>query len=92
LYDFAMEKDAQYLPPEIEAAVEQNNGGPVSVTGRHGQYVVMNADLYGGVLKATPGEFADSVAAIKRSLAQSAAGPLRDVNEFFDELDARYGA
>jgi hypothetical protein len=86
-----MKAETPYLPADIEAAVEQNNGGPISVAGLHGHYVVMNADVYGGVLEATPGELADSVAAIKRSLAQSAAGQTRDVNEFFDELDARYG-
>lgn len=87
-----MESNTRYLPPEIEAAVEQNNGGPISVAGRHGHYVVMNADIYGGVLEPTPDELVDSVAAIKRSLAQSAAGRVRDVSEFFDELDAQYGA
>jgi hypothetical protein len=87
-----MEADSQLLPPEIEAAVEASHGGPVSVLGQHGKYVVMNADVYGGVLDASPEEFSDSVAAIKRSLAQAAAGKVRDLNVAFDELDARYGS
>jgi hypothetical protein len=87
-----MEASRQFLPPEIEAAVEAHHGGPVSVPGQHGKYVVMNVDVYGGVLEATPEELADSVAAIKRSLAQAAAGQTRDADEVFDELEARYGS
>lgn len=87
-----MELNIQILPPDIEAAVEENNGGPISIAGQHGRYVVMNADVYGGVLKPTTDELMDSVASIKRSLAQSAEGRARSVEEFLDELDARYGA
>jgi hypothetical protein len=87
-----MEASRQFLPPEIEADVEAHHGGPVSVPGQHGKYVVMNVDVYGGVLEATPEELADSVAAIKRSLAQAAAGQTRDADEVFDELEARYGS
>jgi hypothetical protein len=87
-----METNSPFLPPEIEAAVEAQNGGPVSVSGQHGKYVVMNADVYGGVLDATPEELADSVATIKRSLELAAAGKSRVADEVFDELDARYGS
>jgi hypothetical protein len=87
-----METSPQFLPAEIEAAVEAQHGGPVSVPGQHGNYVVMNADVYGGALEATPEELADSVAAIKRSLSQAAAGQTRDVDEALDELEARYGS
>ena len=87
-----METNSQFLPPEIEAAVAAQHGGPVSVSGQHGKYVVMNVDVYGGVLNATPEEFSDSVAAIKRSLAQAAAGQTRDADVAFDELEARYGS
>jgi hypothetical protein len=85
-----MEVSHPILPPDIEAAVEANHGGPVSVPGLHGSYVVMNVDVYGGVLEATPEEMADSVAAIKRSLGQSAAGQMRDASEVLDELESRY--
>ena len=87
-----METSSPFLPAEIEAAVEAQHGGPVSVPGQHGKYVVMNADVYAGVLEATPEELADSVAAIKRSLAQAAAGQTRDADEVLDELEARYGS
>jgi hypothetical protein len=87
-----MEASSQFLPPEIEAAVEAQHGGPVSVPGQRGKYVVMNADVYGGVLEATADELADSVVAIKRSLAQAAAGQIRDVDDALGELEARYGS
>ena len=87
-----METSAQFLPPEIEAAVAAQHGGPVAVSGHYGKYVVMNADVYGGVLEATPAELSDSVAAIKRSLAQAASGQMRDADVAFDELEARYGS
>ena len=87
-----METSSQFLPPEIEAAVEARHGGPLELAGQHGKYVVMNAEVYGGVLEATPDELADSVAAIKRSLAQAAAGQTRDADEAFDDLEARYGS
>jgi hypothetical protein len=80
------------LPAEIEAAVEAQHGGPVSVSGQHGRYVVMNLDVYSGALEASPEELADSVAGIKRSLAQAAAGQARDVDEALDDLEARYGS
>jgi hypothetical protein len=86
-----MEAKPTFLPAEIEAAVQAQHGGPVSVPGQHGKYVVMNVDVYGGVLEASPSELADSVSAIKRSLAQAAAGQTRDVDEAFDDLEARYG-
>lgn len=87
-----METNPQFLPPEIEAAGEAQHGGPVSVPGQHGKYVVMNIDVYGGAFTATSEKLADSVAAIKRSLAQAAAGQTRDADEAFDELESRHGS
>jgi hypothetical protein len=80
-----------FLPADIEAAVAASHGGPVSIVSQYGRYVVMDADLYRGSTEATPSDMADSVAAIKRSLAQAAAGHARDVDEVFDALKSRYG-
>jgi hypothetical protein len=38
----------------------------------------------------TAAEHADSIAAIKRSLAQAAAGQLEDAERFFEELEQKY--
>lgn len=88
----AMESTNPILPPDLEAVVEASHGGPVAVPGKHGRYVIMNADLYGGVMNANAQELAGSVAAIKRSLAQAAAGQTRDIDEALDDLDARYAS
>jgi predicted transcriptional regulator len=40
--------------------------------------------------QATAEEHADSIAAIKRSLAQAAAGELEDADEFFAQLEQKY--
>jgi len=91
LYTSTMETSQPSLPLEIEAAVAQHHGGPVSVTGAHGHYVVMDADVYSGQMaQATAAEYADSIAAIKRSLAQAEAGQLEDAELFFDELERTY--
>jgi hypothetical protein len=87
-----METTNPFLPPDIEAAVQARHGGPIELTGEHGKYVVMNSDVYGGVLNPTDEELSDSVAAIKRSFAQATAGQSRDVDETFDDLEARYGS
>ncbi len=86
-----METSNPHLPLEIEAAVVQRHGGPVAIPGAHGNYVVMNADVYGEhMAQATTEEYADSIAAIKRSLVQAAAGELEDAEGFFDELERQY--
>lgn len=86
-----METSIPQLPLEIEAAVVQQHGGPVSISGLHGEYVVMNADMYcGQMAQASAEERADSIVAIKRSLAQAAAGELEDADEFFARLEKKY--
>jgi hypothetical protein len=83
-----METSDPHLPLEIEAAVVQQHGGPVAIPGAHGTYVIMDADLYGGQMaQVTAEEHADSIAAIKRSLAQAAAGQVSDADQFFQELE-----
>jgi hypothetical protein len=86
-----MKMSRPLLPADIEAAVEAQHGGPISIAGQHGKYVVMNLDVYNGAILASPEELADSVAGIKRSLAQADAGQARDVDEALDDLEARYG-
>jgi hypothetical protein len=79
------------LPPEIEAAVAQHHGGPEFVPGEHGKYVVMNADVYSDQMAgATSAEYADSIAAVRRSLAQAAADELEDAEVFFGQLEQKY--
>ena len=83
--------DRPALPLEFEAAVAQQHGGPIAIAGAHGKYVLMNADVYSDqMVQATKGEYADSIAAIKRSIAQGDAGELEDAETFFAELERKY--
>jgi hypothetical protein len=86
-----MDASSSHMPLDIESAVAQQHGGPVVVPGSQGNYVVMDIDVYGGQMaQTTAEEHADSIAAIKRSLAQAAAGELHDAAQFFDELEQHY--
>jgi predicted transcriptional regulator len=51
----------------------------------------MNAEVYTWqMVQASGEEHSDSVAAIKRSLAQAAAGELQDAEVFFAKLEQKY--
>lgn len=80
------------LPPEIEAAVEANNGGPVAFVGQHGNYVVMGADVYNAGIKLSEDQLLASSEAVATSLSQAVNGELRDADDVFDDLESRYGA
>lgn len=93
-YAPGMESISQPLPPEIEAAVAREHGGPVTVSGQEGRrYVVIDIDVYGdGISRGTAAEYADSLAAVKRSMAQHDSGEQRPVHEFFGELERKHEA
>lgn len=86
-----MDASRQPLPPEIEAAVAREHGGPIAISGDHGNYVVMNVDLYSNQMAScTDMELKDSIAALKRSIAQFEAGECREADAFFDELKQKH--
>jgi len=70
-----VEASQPLLPPEIEAAVAQQHGGPVCVSGAHGNYIVMDADMCHDQVESDPqADLHASVAALRISIAQAAAG------------------
>jgi hypothetical protein len=87
-----MESANQPLSPEIEAAVAREHGGPVTVSGQAGRrYVVIDLDIFGeSIIRGTAEEYADSVAAVQRSMAQHDANKSRPAKEFFDDLERKY--
>ena len=88
-----METNYPFLPPEIEAAVFQQHGGPIPVLGQHGRHVVMSMDIFRDMMGVgTDVEFAESVAELKRSLAQAAAGQTLSLEEVSRRLAEKYGA
>jgi hypothetical protein len=80
------------LPAEIEAAVVAQHGGPVTVPGKQGNHVVMSAEMYRDIMGVGDDEeFAQSVAEIKISLAQVAAGDTISLEELRARLTEKYG-
>jgi hypothetical protein len=81
------------LPDEIEAAVAAQNGGPVAVPGRQGEHVVMTMAIFRDMMGVgTDEEFEKSVADIRTSLAQAAAGQTISLDEARLKLTEKYGA
>jgi hypothetical protein len=87
-----MEPSHPMLPADIEAVVAQHHGGPVPVTGQNGDHVVMSAAIFRDLMGVgCDEEFAASVAALQKSLAQVAAGQTISLEEAAHRLAAKYG-
>jgi hypothetical protein len=83
-----MESPAQRWTIEIEELL-QRHGGPLAVCGQQGDYVLMRSDVYVAMLGLGGDEEAEMLASIRRGLADLDAGRTQDIDEAFDELDAR---
>jgi hypothetical protein len=80
------------LPPEIEAAVAAQHGGPVAVPGQQGEHVVMSMAIFRDMMGVgDDAEFAKSVAGIKSSLVQAAVGQTFTLDETRQKLTDKYG-
>jgi PHD/YefM family antitoxin component YafN of YafNO toxin-antitoxin module len=86
-----METSSQPVSPEIEELLGQH-GGPLVVPGQRGQYVMMRPDVYAAMLGMGDDEEAETLASVRRGLADLEAGRTQDLDEAFDELDARDGS
>ena len=86
-----MESPLQPLAPETEAFLQQH-GGPLAVCGQQGDYVLMRSDVYVAMLGLGDDEEAETLASVRRGLADMEAGRTQDLDEAFDELDAIGGA
>jgi hypothetical protein len=81
------------LPFEIEAAVAAEHGGPITITGQHGQHVVMSAAVFHDMMGLKSVDDLDkSVAALKTSLAQAEAGQMISLEEARQRLLKKHGA
>ncbi len=76
----------QSLSPEAEALIALH-GGPVTVPGAKGDYVVMRPDVYAAMLGLSDDDEAETLAAVRRGLDDLAAGRTQDLEDAFDELD-----
>jgi hypothetical protein len=88
-----METSFPSLPPEIEAVVVAQHGGPVSVSGEQGEHVVMSMATYRDLLGVgSEEEFLRSVADLQVSIAQAEAGETMSLDEVRQKLTDKYGA
>jgi hypothetical protein len=86
-----MENLRQAITPETEQVLQQS-GGPLQIAGQQGNYVVMRLDVYDAMLGISDDEDAETLASVRRGLADVDAGRTHDANEAFDRLESRYAS
>jgi hypothetical protein len=77
------------IAPETEVLLQQH-GGPLAVSGQQGEYVMMRSDVYVAMLGLSEDDEAETLASVKRGLADLEAGRTYDLDDAFKSLDARY--
>jgi hypothetical protein len=86
-----MSIDYPNLPPETEAAIEAQHGGPVPIDGQRSQYVVMRMDVYRELMGVgSDEEFAASIAAVHEGMEDIRAGRTRPAREFLEEFGRKH--
>jgi PHD/YefM family antitoxin component YafN of YafNO toxin-antitoxin module len=83
-----MEDSHQSLAAEIEDLLGQH-GGPMVVPGQRGDYVVMKPDVYAAMLGMSEDDEAETLASVRRGIADLEAGRVQDLDDAFNDLDAR---
>jgi hypothetical protein len=83
-----MEIPSSPLTPAIEALLGQH-GGPLSIAGSQGEYVVMRSDVYESMLGLSNEE---TLAAVRCGLNDLDAGRTQPLDEAMQELRARHGS
>ncbi len=87
-----METSFPFLPPEIEAAVAAQHGGPVAVPSRQGEHIVMSMAAYLEIMGINSDEqLNQSVADLRISLAQADAGDTMSFDEVRQKLTEKHG-
>ena len=80
------------LPIEIEAAVAAQHGGPVTVSGSQTEHVVMSMAIFRDLMGVgSDEEFEKSIADLRLSLAQAAAGESISLEQAREKLAGKYG-
>jgi predicted transcriptional regulator len=86
-----METPSQLITPETEALLQQH-GGPLAISGQQGEYVMMRSDIYQAMLGLGEDEEAETLASVRRGLADLEAGRTFELDDVFSDLDARHDA
>lgn len=81
--------ETPHLPigPDAENLLQQH-GGPIILPGQQGDYVVMRSDVYDAMLGVESDDEAETIASVRRGLADMEAGRMRDLDEVFGDLDS----
>lgn len=66
-----------------------HHDGPLAICGQSGEYVLMRSDVYVAMLGLTADDEAETLASVRRGLADMEAGRTQDLDEAFDQLDGR---
>jgi hypothetical protein len=82
-----MEMSNLPIGPEAESLLQQH-GGPLILPGQKGEYIVMRADVYDAMLGIESDDKAETIASVRRGLADMEAGRMRDLDDVFGDLDA----
>ena len=82
-----MDANRQAITPETEQRLLLH-GGPLSVDGQQGKYIVMRADVYDVMLGISENEETETLASVPRGIADLEAGRTHDIAEAFDALEA----
>ena len=83
-----MAENTPILPTSTEEYL-QSHDGPLTVSGQQGSYVLMRAEVYDAMLGISDREDAETLAAVKRGVADLKAGRTHDIDSALDELDKR---
>jgi hypothetical protein len=79
------------ITSEAESILQQS-GGPLQFDGEQGKYVVMRRDVYDAMLGVSDDEEAETLASIRRGLADVDSGRTHNADQTFQQLRARYGS
>jgi hypothetical protein len=82
-----MDLPLQLIAPATEALLQQLDG-PLTVPGTRGNYVVTRAEIYSAMLGISDDNEAETIASVRRGIADLKAGRTQDLDEAFNELDA----
>jgi hypothetical protein len=77
------------LTPQAEQLL-QRSGGPLEISGQQGKYVVMRLDVYDAMLGISDDEEAETLASVRRGLADVDAGRTHEYDEAARRLRSRY--
>ncbi|MBX9791798.1 MAG: hypothetical protein K2Y37_22985 [Pirellulales bacterium] len=80
------------LTPELRAAVDDVQGGPLFVEAEGSTYIVMSVDAYRSLAGVESDEdLADSVAHLQAAMEQVRRGDTQPLDTVLDEIAARHG-